>query len=108
MKNPYLLGSALGLILVGGGGLFYLHAQRSQIDPRDIQINDMQLQHVFDQANAALQPLNAERARLCSLAGFATPPGCSVQGGKVVAAPQPSAPQPKAAAGPVAPVAPAR
>lgn len=96
-----LVGAAA--IAIGVAAFTYaIHAQGKPdlaMAAKDLQINDMQLQHLQDMVNASLTPLQSDRAKICAVAGFVSPPGCSMKDGKIVAnVPPPvtqTPPQPK-------------
>lgn len=89
-KMKKILFSGIGGAALAVVGMFALKAQVRPDAVKDFQIVELQIQHVFDQAQAAVNPLLKQRADICQGAGFATPPGCNVVDGKLKAAPQPT------------------
>lgn len=99
MKKILLSGllSAVGGAILAVAGMFALKAQVRPDMVKDFQIVELQIQHVFDQAQAAVNPLLKQRSDICESAGFRTPPGCSVVDGKLKATPlPPTTPSPAA------------
>lgn len=97
-KGGYV--AAIVGIVIALASLGYSLRAQGRPDPnmaiKDLQINDMQLQHLQDQVTTALNPIQEARAKICAEAGITTPPGCSIVNGKIQAnKPAPAAPDKK-------------